>query len=108
MTATMNRPELQVETPASAPKRRRHTLKIVSLAGVVAVAGIALVAVATNDTNSNEPAPAAEATVDESQDPMVTRFGQPATPVDAAQDPLVTRFGAPESDDDPLVARFGS
>jgi hypothetical protein len=102
MTTTMQRPEIQTEDPAPTPKRRR-TGRVLLAAGVFVLAGATIAVVAANDSSSTDPAP----TVDASQDPLVTRFGENDA-VDVSQDPLVTRFGASQTNQDPLVTRFGN
>ena len=102
MTTTLQRPEIQIEDPAPTPKRRR-TGRVLLAASVFVLAGATIAVVASNDSSSTDPAP----TVDVSQDPLVTRFGENDA-VDVSQDPLVTRFGESPTNQDPLVTRFGS
>ena len=102
MTATLQRPDIQIEDPAPTPKRRR-TGRVLLAASVFVLAGATIAVVASNDSSSTDPAP----TADVSQDPLVTRFGANDA-VDDSQDPLVTRFGESPTNQDPLVTRFGS
>ena len=102
MTATMQRPEIQIEDPAPTPKRRR-TGRVLLAAGVFVLAGATVAVVAANNSSSSDPAP----TEDVSQDPLVTRFGA-NDETDVSQDPLVTRFGESPTNQDPLVTRFGN
>ena len=102
MTATMQRPEIQIDDPAPTPKRRR-TGRVLLAASMFVLAGATIAVVASNDSSTTDPAP----TVDVSQDPLVTRFGANAAD-DVSQDPLVTRFGESPTNQDPLVTRFGS
>jgi hypothetical protein len=79
------------------PRRasRRLGIAVWALAiGAAAGVGVLAIAVASGDSSPTEPEPAVVETSDTTalQDPLITRFGEPADDA-TLQDPLITRFG---------------